>query len=399
MKKIGLLPKLILGIIAGILIGLVSAGADQLLLVRLMSTFSSIFGNFLSFMIPCIIIGFVAPGIADLGKQAGKTLGITALIAYCSAVTAGFAAFFIGRAILPGVITMGELSMESSVNVAPFFTIQMGQIMGVMTALIFAFVLGIGMSSLQSNKLLGVTKDFQALMAKTVHYVLIPLIPFHIAGVFAKISASGQIFQTIAAFASVFALIIILQLSYIIIQYCIAWMVSGKKPVQSIKNMLPAYFTALGTQSSAATIAVTLDCARKNEVSDDIVDFVIPLGATIHLAGDTITLVLASMGVMLLFGQTPTLAMMAPFIFMLGITMVAAPGIPGGGVMAALGLMSSMLGFAQPQLDLMIALHFAQDSFGTATNVTGDGAIAIIIDSLFNKSFQKDAKAKQKKAA
>lgn len=399
MKKIGLLPKLILGILAGIVIGLISASADQMVLVRLMSTFSSIFGNFLSFMIPCIIIGFVAPGIADLGKQAGKTLGLTALIAYCSAVTAGFVAFFVGRAILPGVISMGELSMETNVNVAPFFSIEMGQIMGVMTALIFAFVLGIGMSTLQSDKLLAVTKDFQSLMAKTVKYVLIPLIPFHIAGVFAKLSAAGQIFQTIAAFASVFALIIVLQLLYIAVQYVIAWAVSGKKPVKAIKNMLPAYFTALGTQSSAATIAVTLDCARKNDVSDDIVDFVIPLGATIHLAGDTITLVLASMGVMLLFGQTPTLALMAPFIFMLGITMVAAPGIPGGGVMAALGLMSSMLGFAQPQLDLMIALHFAQDSFGTATNVTGDGAIAIIIDSLFGKKLKQAQNQVNKKAA
>jgi Na+/H+-dicarboxylate symporter len=399
MKKIGLLPKLILGILSGIAIGLVSASAGQLALVRLMSTFSSIFGNFLSFMIPCIIIGFVAPGIADLGKQAGKTLGITALIAYCSAVTAGFVAFFVGSAILPGVISMGELSMESGVNVSPFFSIEMGQIMGVMTALIFAFVLGIGMSTLKSDKLLGVSKDFQALMAKTVKYVLIPLIPIHIAGVFAKLSASGQIFQTIAAFASVFALIIILQLSYVVVQYCIAWAVSGKKPVGAIKNMLPAYFTALGTQSSAATIAVTLDCARKNEVSDDIVDFVIPLGATIHLAGDTITLVLASMGVMLLYGQTPSLALMAPFIFMLGITMVAAPGIPGGGVMAALGLMSSMLGFAPQQLDLMIALHFAQDSFGTATNVTGDGAIAIIVDSLFGNKLKSIEKEQEKKAA
>lgn len=399
MKKIGLLPKLILGILAGIVIGLISAGAGQLALVRLMSTFSAIFGNFLSFMIPCIIIGFVAPGIADLGKQAGKTLGITALIAYCSAVAAGFVAFFVGKSILPGVISMGELSMETSVNVSPLFSIEMGQIMGVMTALIFAFLLGIGMSTLQSNKLLAVTKDFQALMAKTVKHVLIPLIPIHIAGVFAKLSAAGQIFQTIAAFASVFALIIVLQLLYVGVQYCIAWAVSGKKPVGAIKNMLPAYFTALGTQSSAATIAVTLDCARKNDVSDDIVDFVIPLGATIHLAGDTITLVLASMGVMLLFGQTPTLALMAPFIFMLGITMVAAPGIPGGGVMAALGLMSSMLGFAQPQLDLMIALHFAQDSFGTATNVTGDGAIAIIIDSLFGQKLKLAEATRNKKTA
>ncbi len=390
-KKMGLLPKLVIGIIAGIVIGLGSAAVDQLILVRLMSTFSSIFGNFLKFMIPCIIIGFVAPGIADLGKDAGKTLAITAGIAYCSAVAAGLVAFLVGSMVLPGVISMGQVADGAGANVSPFFTIEMGAIMGVMTALVLAFVLGIGMSALQSQKLFGVMKDVQSVMEKTVHYVLIPLIPVHIAGIFAKLSATGEIFRTIAAFASVFALIIILQLLYVVVQYTIAWAISGKAPVKAIRNMLPAYFTALGTQSSAATIAVTLDCVRSNDVSDDIVDFVVPLGATIHLAGDTITLVLASMGVMLLFGQTPTLALMVPYILMLGITMVAAPGIPGGGVMAALGLMESMLGFAQPQQALMIALHFAQDSFGTATNVTGDGAIAIIVDSLFGKKAGKAA--------
>ncbi|MCT4632908.1 MAG: dicarboxylate/amino acid:cation symporter [Firmicutes bacterium] len=385
MKKIGLLPRLILGIILGIIIGIVSKGAGQFVVVRLLATFSKIFGGFLGFVIPLIIIGFVAPGIADLGKRAGKMLGITAGIAYCSAVVAGFVAFFIGSAILPNVIKMGEISGASDLNLNPFFNIEMGAVMGVMTALVLAFVLGIGMASLESKKLFFVMKDFQLIIEKVVKYVLIPGIPIHIAGVFAKLSASGEIFSTIKAFSFVYALIIPLQIGYVLVQYGIAHLVSKKNPFKAIKNMLPAYFTALGTQSSAATIAVTLDCARKNDIEEDIVDFVIPLGATIHLAGDTITLVLASMGVMMLYGVTPTLGAMVPFIFMLGITMVAAPGIPGGGVMAALGLLKGMLGFAQPQLDLMIALHFAQDSFGTATNVTGDGAIAIIVDSIFKK--------------
>lgn len=384
-KKLGLLPKLIIGIVIGIIIGLISSSFEQYFIVRLMSTFSGIFGSFLKFVIPLIIIAFVAPGIADLGRDAGKMLAITAGIAYASAVAAGFVAYFVGSAILPNVIKAGQVASGANVDVSGFFSLDMGAVMGVMTALVLAFLLGIGMASIKNTKLFDAILDFKHIMELVVHKVLIPLIPIHIAGIFAKISATGEIFGTMKAFASVFILILGLQLAYIIVQYLIAWLVSGKQPVKAIKNMLPAYFTALGTQSSAATIAVTLDAAKKNDVSEDIVDLVIPLGATIHLAGDTITLVLASMGVMLLAGITPTFAMMVPFIFMLGITMVAAPGIPGGGVMAALGLLDSMLGFTVAQQTLMIALHFAQDSFGTATNVTGDGAIAIIIDTIYKK--------------
>ncbi|MGF7060362.1 dicarboxylate/amino acid:cation symporter [Brassicibacter mesophilus] len=384
-KKIGLLPRLIAGIIFGIILGLISKAAGFFVIVRLFSTFSSIFGNFLGFIIPFIIIGFVAPGIADLGRGAGKLLGITAAIAYLSAIIAGILAFFIGSTILPSVIKAGEAAKAAQVDVSPYFTIEMPPMMGVMTALVTAFVLGLGMAYIKGKNLFEALRDFQNVIELVVKWVLIPLIPFHIAGIFSRLTAEGSIFKTLKAFSSVFALLIILQIVYILVQYTIAWTVSGKNPLRAIKNMLPAYFTALGTQSSAATIPVTLQSARNNDVTEDIVDFVIPLGATIHLAGDTITLVLASMGVMLISGQTPTFATMLPFILMLGVTMVAAPGIPGGGVYAALGLLKDMLLFTEPQQGLMIAIHFAQDSFGTATNVTGDGAIAIIVDAIAKK--------------
>lgn len=384
-KKIGLLPKLIIGIILGIIIGFVSKAVDFYVVVRLMSTFSAIFGNFLKFMIPLVILGFVIPGIADLGKSAGKLLGITAAIAYISAVAAGIIAFFIGSAILPTFIKQGEIVKNVDINVSPYFEIGMPPVMGVMSALVLAFLLGIGIAHIKGKTLLNVVKDFQGVVKGTVKTVLIPFIPVHIAGIFAKITATGEMFNTMKAFSIVFVLIIGLQISYVIIQYLLAFSVSKKNPIKSIKNMLPAYFTALGTQSSAATIPVTIQSARKNEVSEDIIDFVIPLGATIHLAGDTITLVLAAMGVMILGGTTPTLGLMLPYIFMLGVTMVAAPGIPGGGVMAALGLLERMLSFGADAQALMIALHFAQDSFGTATNVTGDGAIAIIVDEIAKK--------------
>ncbi|WP_432667639.1 dicarboxylate/amino acid:cation symporter [Wukongibacter baidiensis] len=378
----GLLPKLIAGIILGIIVGLVSRSVEVYFVVRILTTFTSIFGNFLGFIIPLIIIGFVAPGIADLGRGAGKLLGLTALIAYVSTIIAGTTAFIIGSTILPGVIKAGETAGEAGIELAPYFTIEMPPMMGVMTALVTAFILGLGMANIEGKTLFEALRDFQHIVQGVIRRVLIPLIPIHISGIFARLTTTGEIFKTIKAFSSVFALIIILQICYVIIQYIVAWMVSGKNPVTSIKNMLPAYFTALGTQSSAATIPVTIQSARKNHITEDIIDFVIPLGATIHLAGDTITLVLASMGVMLIAGTTPTFGTMLPFILMLGVTMVAAPGIPGGGVYAALGLLENMLMFTTGQQGLMIALHFAQDSFGTATNVTGDGAIAIMIDEI-----------------
>ncbi|KGG79938.1 sodium:proton antiporter [Caloranaerobacter azorensis H53214] len=385
-RKVGLLPRLIAGIILGIIIGLISRSIQVYFLVRVLSTFTSIFGNFLKFIIPLIIIGFVAPGIADLGKGAGKLLGITAGIAYISTIIAGTAAFFLGSTILPNIIKAGEMAQKSAVKIEPYFTIEMPPIMGVMTALIFAFILGLGMANIKGKTLFETLKDFQNIIEGVVRRILIPFIPIHISGISAKLAATNEMFKTIKAFSAVFILIIILQISYIIIQYLVAWLVSGKGPFKSIKNMLPAYFTALGTQSSAATIPVTIQCARKNGISEDVIDFVIPLGATIHLAGDTITLVLASMGLMMISGTIPTLGMMFPFILMLGVTMVAAPGIPGGGVYAALGLLENMLGFTAAQQGLMIAIHFSQDSFGTATNVTGDGAIALIIDKIAKNS-------------
>jgi len=381
-KKIGLLPKLIIGIILGIILGLVSRSLNFYVIVRLLSTFSSLFGNFLSFVIPLIIIAFVAPGIADLGKGAGKLLAITTVIAYLSTIIAGAVAYIVGISVLPKFVKLGQVAQKSGIDVTPYFTIEMPAVMGVMTALVLSFILGLGMAHIKGKTLLGATQDFQKVIQGVIRTILIPFIPLHIAGLFSKLTASGEMFKTIKAFAVVFVLLILLQMIYIIFQYTIAWMLTGKSPAKSIKNMMPAYFTALGTQSSAATIPVTLGCAKVNGVSEDIADFVIPLCATIHLAGDTITLVLASMGVMILSGTIPTFSMMGPFILMLGITMVAAPGIPGGGVMAALGLLEKMLMFNPAQLGLMIAIHFAQDSFGTATNITGDCAIAIVVDKI-----------------
>ncbi|MCR1975565.1 dicarboxylate/amino acid:cation symporter [Clostridium sporogenes] len=385
MKKIGLLTKLVLGIIFGILIGVISKTLGMYHVVRALNTFSGLFGGFLNFSIPLIIIGFVAPGIADLGKGSGKLLGITVLFSYVSTIIAGIAAFLLGQSILPKLIKNSGNVFKSNVYLEPFFKVDIPPIMGVMSALVLAFVLGICIPYIKGKNLLEVTKDFKGIVEIIVKNVIIPLVPIHIAGIFSKLTASGEIIQTLKTFSSVYLIIIPLQIAYIVLQYSIAYAVSRKNPIKAIRNMIPGYMMALGTQSSAASIPVNLQCAKKNGLSDDVADFVIPLCATIHLAGDTITLVLGAMGIILMSGQTPTAAMMIPYIFMLGVTMVAAPGIPGGGVYATLGLLKDMLMFNPVQQGLMIAIHFAQDSFGTATNVCGDGAIAIVIDKLFRK--------------
>ncbi|EPS54917.1 sodium:dicarboxylate symporter family protein [Clostridium botulinum Af84] len=385
MKNLGLLTKLVLGIIFGILIGVISKTLDMYHIVRALNTFSGLFGGFLNFCIPLIIVGFVAPGIADLGKGSGKLLGITVLFAYLSTIIAGIAAFLLGQSILPRLIKNSGNMFKSKVYLEPFFKVDIPPIMGVMSALVFAFVLGICIPYIKGKNLLEVTKDFKGIVEIIVKNVIIPLVPIHIAGIFSKLTASGEIVQTLKTFSSVYLIIIPLQIAYIVLQYFVAYAVSRKSPIKAIKNMIPGYMMALGTQSSAASIPVNLQCAKKNDLSDDVVDFVIPLCATIHLAGDTITLVLGAMGIMLMSGQTPTAPLMIPYIFMLGVTMVAAPGIPGGGVYATLGLLKDMLMFNPAQQGLMIAIHFAQDSFGTATNVCGDGAIAIVVDKLFKK--------------
>jgi len=381
--RLGLLPRLILGIIAGIILG----SFLPEVFIRILVTFKDIFGEFLGYVIPFIIIAFVAPGIADLGKDAGKLLGITTGLAYLSTIIAGTAAFFVGKALLPSLVTAGSASNPEEALLSGFISIKIDPIMGVMTALVTAFLFGLGMAAIKNKNLYGVLDDFKNIIEKVIQSVIIPLLPFYIAAVFANMTYAGEIAETMATFIKVFALVIILHLAYLLVLYLFSGSVSGINPFKALKNMLPAYFTAIGTQSSAATIPVTLRSAKKNNISDDVADFAIPLCATIHLAGSTITLVVCSMAVMLISGMVPEFNTYIVFILMLGITMVAAPGVPGGAVMAALGLLELYLGFGETAQALMIALYLTQDSFGTAANVTGDGAIALMVDRI-NRLFK-----------
>ncbi len=389
MKKLGLLPKLILAILIGIGIGMLGMEVP----VRVLATFNGIFGNFLKFAIPLIIIGFVAPGIGELGTGAGKLLGITTAIAYTSTVVSGSFAYFVNSVLFKKLLnglSLAEATNPEHATLPGYLTINMPPIMDVMTALLMAFMIGIGIAIVKGNAIKNVMNEFQTIVEGVIKNIIIPFLPLHIAGIFANMTYAGQVATILAVFSKVFAVIIILHLSILIIQYTIAGTLSGKNPFILLKNMLPAYFTAIGTQSSAATIPVTLNQTRENGVNTGIAEFVVPLCATIHLSGSTITLVSCAMAVMMLNGMTISFGTMFGFILMLGVTMVAAPGVPGGAVMAALGIIETMLGFPPTLTSLMIALYLAQDSFGTACNVTGDGAIAIIVNKVAGFKLEKE---------
>lgn len=381
--KFGLLPRIIVAIALGVLIG--SFAPEWM--ARIFATFTTIFGNFLNFIVPLIILGFIAPGIAQLGKGSGKLLGLATFFAYASTIAAGILAFFAATTILPNFMEAGAMSGIEDPEKAlatSFIALDMPPVFGVMSALILAFLLGIGMASTGSKTMISFFEEFQAIIEKTISYVIIPLLPFHIFGIFANMAYGGAVAKILSLFAVVFVMIIILHWVMLMLQYTAAGTLNKKNPLRLLKTMLPAYFTALGTQSSAATIPVTVRQARETGANEKVVDFAVPLFATIHLSGSTITIVSCSIGVLLLTGDLPSFSSFLPFIFMLGVTMIAAPGVPGGAVMAAIGLLEAMLGFDPTMVALMIALYLAQDSFGTAANVTGDGALAMIVDRFAN---------------
>ena len=379
--KLGLLPRIIIAIALGIVCGLFFPGW----IVRIFLTVNSLFGNFLNFIIPLLILGLVAPGIADLGKGAGRLLLITALLAYGFTLFSGFFTYFTCDLSYPWLLnTSDKLSAvaDNTVALQPYFTVEMPAVMGVMSALILAFTLGLGMSVIDGNRLKSVMDDFKDIINQVITAVIIPVLPLYIFGIFLNMTNSGQVAGVMNVFLKIIVVIFVMTVVLLFIQFFIAGMVGKKNPLRLFRNMLPAYMTALGTQSSAATIPVTLEQTIRNGVRPDLAGFVIPMCATIHLSGSTMKIVACSMAIMLMSGMEINFAQFAGFIMMLGIAMVAAPGVPGGAIMAALGLLQSMLGFDETAQGLMIALYIAMDSFGTATNVTGDGAIAVIVDRI-----------------
>ena len=382
MKKIriGLLGKIIIAIIAGTCIGLISPAW----IVRIFLTFNGIFSQFLGFAIPLIILGLVTTAIADIGKGAGRMLLLTVAIAYGSTILAGIISYLTGAAIFPSMIgsTASLDTIAAREELTGYFSMSIPPLMNVMTALVLAFVLGLGLATLKTDTLKKAAHDFEEIIIKTIRTAIIPLLPLYIFGIFLNMTYAGQVFAILTVFIKIIGIIFLIHIGILLLQFCIAGGFARKNPFKLLWTMLPAYFTALGTQSSAATIPVTLEQTKKNGVSEDIAGFTIPLCATIHMSGSTLKIVACALALMIMKGMPYDFGMFAGFICMLGITMVAAPGVPGGAIMAALGVLQSMLGFDQEAQALMIALYIAMDSFGTACNVTGDGAIAIIIDRI-----------------
>ena len=378
--------NLLVQILAAIAAGIVAGHLFPDWLGRVFVTFNAVFSQFLSFLIPLIILAFVAPAIADIGKGAGKVLVVTALLAYGATTVSGLISFGVSNSIFPHLIHVGTLSdIPEDAALMPFFTIEMPPLMSVMTALVFAFMTGICMAAIKGTVLRRGFGEFLEIVTMTIQKVIIPLLPLYIFGIFMNMTVSGQVATMLGAFAKIILIIFAMSVLLLIGQYCIAALFVRRNPLKLLSTMLPAYFTALGTQSSAATIPVTLRQAIKMGVSEEVAGFVVPLCATIHMSGSAMKITACAVALMLMQGIPYTALMFIGFCFMLGISIVAAPGVPGGAIMASLGLLASMLGFTEADQALMIALYIAMDSFGTACNVTGDGFIALIIDKFFGK--------------
>ena len=382
MEKIfnSLLFKVFCGIALGILLG--NYAPDWL--YRILITFKTLFANFLNFSIPLIMIGLIMPSIGDLEKNAGKLLAITVVIAYGFTLFSGFSTYFVGDTLFSSLLENEQIGTleDHSRSLPPYFTIDMPPIFDVMTALLLSFIVGIGLSVREAPVLTNVVKEFGDIVKWLITKAIIPVLPYYIMTIFAEITFSGQVASVMVVFFKLIVILFIMHIVLLLLQYIFAGLISGKNPIKSLGAMLPAYATALGTQSSAATIPVTLRQSLKLGISQRIAGFVIPLCATIHLSGSTMKITACALALMMLQGTPYDFSMFAGFIMMLGIIMVAAPGGPGGAIMAALGVLHSMLGFDENQQALMVALYIAMDSFGTACNVTGDGAVALIVDKI-----------------
>lgn len=389
--ELGLLPKLIIGVIAGILIG---SFAPEVLM-RGVITVIDIFSNYLNFVVPLIILAFVVTGISDLGNGSGKILGFSVFMSYGSTVLWGVIAYIISMLLFPKMLNLSGTSIVSEMgDIEPFFAIEMPPLANITSILILAFILGIGISILKAEKIKGLFNEFHGIINMVLEKSIIPFLPWYIAGIFAQLTFSGNIKEILKSYGTVFITVVLFQIIANILEYIIAKAYNKEAPTLAmfIKNQIPSWLTAIGTQSSAATIPITLQTAEANGTSKDIRDFFIPLSATIHFPGSSIAITMFATAVMLMDNMSPSIGSIAIFILLMGVTMVAAPGVPGGAIMAALGLLGAHLGFNDTQSTLMIALYLAQDSFGTACSVAGNCAIITIIDKKAKKLEVKNAK-------
>ena len=392
-KKLGLVPKLIIAIILGILIGQFMPES----ICRVIVTLSGFFSTFLKFVIPLMILAYVTMGIADLSQGAGKLLLITVAIAYGSTLIAGTSSFLVAINLFPSFMSAGaleQIAATADASLTPYFSLSIPPLFDTLSAVVLAFILGLCLSSMRGkemgNTLYDAVKDFSKIIDKVLHNIIIPLLPLYILGTFTDMTKSGKTFAILSILWKVFLVVIVMHLICILVQFVIAGAVSKKNPFALIKNQIPGYTTALGTQSSAATIPVNLQCAAADGVCEQIRNFVVPLCANIHMAGSMITITACATAVCLMNQLPISLATVIPFIMTLGVAMVASPGAPGGSIMTALPFLYMIFGAEAgdpngPICAIMVALYITQDSFGTACNVSGDNAIGVIVDMIYKK--------------
>lgn len=377
--------NLVLRIIAAIAIGIVLGLVAPDWLARCAATFNGLMSQFLGFMIPLIILGFVAPAIADVGRKAGRLLLVTAVLAYVATFLAGLMSYGIGSLTFPAIVIPEAASESGSTarDISAYFTVDVPPLLPVITSLALAFLLGLGCAASDAPALRRGLSELRTIVALCIDRAVLPLLPPYILCIFLTMTVEGRVASVLVTFAGIIGIIFAMHILILLLQYAIAGVISGRNPLRMLRTMMPAYMTALGTQSSAATIPVTLRQTIKMGVNEDIAGFTVPLCATIHMSGSTLKIVACAMALMLMHGQPCPTGMFIHFIAMLGITIIAAPGIPGGAIMASLGLLQSILGFDADMQAMMIALYIAMDSFGTACNVTGDGALAAIVERIF----------------
>jgi len=378
-SRIGLLPRILIAIVLGILLG----SFIPLGIARFFATVSHLFSQFISFCVPILIFGLVVPAITRMGHGAGRFLLLTIVLAYGDTVLSALLGYGIGSWLFPDIVAAtGPYEAQASAAIEPYFKLLIPPFADVLSVLLFSFILGMAVSRLKLERLTALFEEFQLVISFAIKHIIVPLLPFYILSIFTTMTFSGEVYRVIGIFLMIIVVIFVIHIFILLYEFCVAGLVTRRNPLRLLRTMLPAYFMALGTSSSAATIPVTLDCTLRNGVRPEVAGFTVPLCATIHMSGSAMKITCFALAVCLMQGLPHDSLLFLSFILMLGIMMVASPGVPGGSIMAALAPLSSILGFGAEAQALMITLYIAIDSFGTACNVTGDGAIALIIDKV-----------------
>lgn len=382
--KLGLFPKVLIAISLGALLGLVMPDVG----VRIFKTFNVLFAQMLKFIVPLLVLGLVTPAIANLGKGAGKMLLTVIVISYISTICSGFFAYGSASWIFPKILEVGSLSTDAAAAKVyePYINLRIPPLCDILTALCLSFMIGICCIHIKGTALKTWFEEFGEVVKTTIEKAIIPLLPFYIFTMMCEMSASGKLAAVMGTGVKVILTGVVVSILYLILQYGIAGAIARRNPIKCLWNMLPAYLTGFSICSSSAVIPVTLDCTRKNGVSEETANFVVPLCSTVHMCGSTIKLGVTATAVAFVTGTPLTWALFANFVLMQGIAAVAAPGVMSGVLMASVGLLESILGFSPEMTALVMTIYLALDGYGPACNVTGDGGIALIVDKWFHKA-------------